>query len=540
MAKKLTTGTEMLPEYILGGGFIEKSSLKDSEEDEMLVSGFLTTEVVDYAKHKLLTKGAEDTFGLYKSNPIVCFNHVKATPIAKAIDPMLLYGSSQETTGVYLKDIKLGSLAFNTEYLWPCLKEGIISQLSVGAAPLEKPEVVDEKYLLFKKWQLFEGSFVSIAMNPTAILTRKGYSDFLHQMEDAGIPMTPEGILEATKSGLALPMLSKNFRITVPTAFGIGLHEAAGDNMPATQVTEENNAVVKIVAEGNIAPLAKDHKQYDLLQKALCADEKGLTLPLGGVGEEPGVIVLDKSKVIKSVSLLCGARGGSRATAEEDQEAALEKACNALRVCGLKPPVTKEGTSVDQAVFKSWNYEDLTWGEEEKSLLLKSELLQADDEFERLLRGFVKNGGSAFPFLAKSVYTYFSVSGYVSEEEDEKMAVALLEALFKKDSQNGDSSEIASPEYMDYSKDSLRKSLGASMSTNIYFSSQEDIEVGKAILTAIREAKKKIKAGMDKTAAVSSAVSSVLTKEAEAPEVKKSEENTDAEEKNSVLKILFT
>jgi len=152
----------------------------------------------------------------------------------------------------------------------------------------------------------------------------------------------------------------------------------------------------------------------------------------------------------------------------------------------------------------------------------------------------VKNGGSAFPFLAKSVYTYFSVSGYVSEEEDEKMAVALLEALFKKDSQNGDSSEIASPEYMDYSKDSLRKSLGASMSTNIYFSSQEDIEVGKAILTAIREAKKKIKAGMDKTAAVSSAVSSVLTKEAEAPEVKKSEENTDAEEKNSVLKILFT
>jgi len=158
---------------------------KAIDEDQGIYEAMVSTESVDRDGDVLLADGA--VLDNYVKNPVVLFGHDYRNPnavVARALEVEKIAGK-----GIRLVFKFLGrGISTSADLVHDLWKEKFLNAMSVGFIPREMERRTDEngeqlaRGLLFKVWEMLEGSIVTIPANQDALrlayadLEAKGYS----------------------------------------------------------------------------------------------------------------------------------------------------------------------------------------------------------------------------------------------------------------------------------------------------------------------------------------------------------------------------
>lgn len=156
---------------ILITGEIKAAELGDG--GEMVISGWASTNGVDYANEVVEPQAFADSIEQYKRKGRLWYNHDHNLVLGKVLDIEI------RDKGLYISKAVLADTAYNRDYIYPLIKAGGLNEFSIQFRS-KKGEYRNGIYY-HTKAELIETSVVSVACNPEADIT--GYKGLM-SLED--------------------------------------------------------------------------------------------------------------------------------------------------------------------------------------------------------------------------------------------------------------------------------------------------------------------------------------------------------------------
>lgn len=154
---------------LLVGG--ELKALESDGSNTMRISGWASTDGIDYSKEIVEPSAFKKTIEQYKRKGRLWFNHDHEKILGRVTDIEV------RENGLFINEAVLADTEFNRSYIFPLIKEGALNEFSIQFRSL-KGEYKKGIYH-HMDCELIEVSIVSVACNPEAELTGfKGVVDF--------------------------------------------------------------------------------------------------------------------------------------------------------------------------------------------------------------------------------------------------------------------------------------------------------------------------------------------------------------------------
>jgi phage head maturation protease len=457
--------------YVFGDLEVEKAA----GDDRMVMSGFLSTPRVDLSKEVVETDCFEKYLSYYQRNPIYCYNHDKSLPIGRVANPRII--KSGQKTGLYLEGITLSPIPIVKDFLWILIKDGVLTQQSAGFLSYAGKYVNDVYHHILG--YLLEGSLVSIACNPEAVLDTvksvfgvvpEGY----HQYDSLG------DLVQAYEKGvIRLPSeVRSTFSRSVPE-----IQSSVSEKTMSNQLSHvKSNAVIPDFADAEVlasvesaydpdgVALAKPHrnaKDYkvvcDLIHAAK-SEVRGSYLFQIAVPTDKG-FKYDWNCIAMSMSRVLGANGGAHFTREQ-KSAIIDRIAEGYRALEKKLPVVEfnDGeVAVDKLMpefLETLAYKDVIFNEGEKEAVRFSFLQQNVQSVTDALVSYQKDGEipDAVKEVIKAIGGYVDISIYASVRDPQALAfMSSVMSMLEDYVTPSDPATVIAPEYYMDSPEALRK-----------------------------------------------------------------------------------
>lgn len=422
----------------VNGGLIDLKSVGNS--DDMRFSGYASTNTSDLVDDIVEPMSFQKYLYRYKNNPVICYNHDRDFPIGRAL--------SVEITdrGLWM-DMELlkdaPAMPLIRGYIWPCIKEGVLSQMSIGFMSLDGKW--EGAHYHHKEVYLLENSVVTVACNPDAMI---GVSKALRQGLVGLNSMTD--MVEAYQKGvLRLPEdISKNFYVGGIEVDLATSNKDMKDNMhPLTPdftdmvATEETTIIAPYDPEG--VPIRKPYpsqKNYTQVHEWICAakrvsGDKTTYLFEIGYPTKKG-FAYDWDKIALTMCRVLGAKGGAHFNAEEKAKV-VDRLIQAYSTLDKEPPEVCVGDGDDTLsivqltpeALSTIKYQDVKFNAGEAELLTKSLLENDLKSIQDIAKSYEVKADipeELRTIVAKGIYATIDIWGLINTPEDAAMVAALL------------------------------------------------------------------------------------------------------------------
>lgn len=386
--------------------------------NDVVVSGYASTFDIDLVGDKLLPNAFNKHLDTYKKVGRYWLNHSPNTVLGKVEEIYV------DSTGLYIEKAVLAPTKLNQEYVIPLLKSGAFAEHSIqfkSMSPVRKDGI-----LLHGEIYIFECSIVSIACNPSAVITGVKslipadvyFEDSLQQilrLEQAGVLRYPSDVrkdffvngLKGAEDGLV-----PDFMDVAPTEGDLSYDEST---------------------DSSVVPVPpKEHKEYakfcESVYLAKSATRKSYLFRIGELTENGYRYSWGDTAV--SLGALLGAKGPSFMT-DSVKLKLFEKIFDAYDKLG-KPIPKFNGVDLrmlSEDVLQDLSFKDVEFMDNEKDIISKDVLLKSIKSVQNGIDHYVKTGAVPEDVVTelKSLYSNVQVSFFADSADSMGFITAVLE-----------------------------------------------------------------------------------------------------------------